>query len=60
MLRSDLYDYCDANIVIKGTITVTDPENAKRNMTVAFKNNIPFINYISKINDDAEDLDVVK
>ena len=63
MLRSDLYDYCDANIVIKGTITVTDPENAKRNMSFAFKSNVPFINYISEINDvqvdNAEDLDVV-
>ena len=63
MLRSDLYDYSDAYIVIKGTITVTDPENAKRNMSFAFKSNVPFINYISEINDvqvdNAEDLDVV-
>ena len=63
MLRSDLYDYSDAYIVIKGTITVTDPENAKRNMSFAFKSNVLFINYISEINDvqvdNAEDLDVV-
>ena len=63
MLRSDLYDYSDAYIVIKGTITVTDPENAKRNMSFAFKSNVSFINYISEINDvqvdNAEDLDVV-
>ena len=63
MLRSDLCDYSDAYIVVKGTITVTDPDNAKRNKSVAFKNNAPFINCISKINgvqiDNAEDLDVV-
>ena len=50
MLRSDLCDYCDAYIVVKGTITVTNPDNAKRNKTVAFKNNAPFINCISKMN----------
>ena len=37
--------------------------NDKKNNTVAFKNNAPFINCISKINgvkiDNAEDLDVV-
>ena len=63
MLRSDLCDFSDAYIVVKGTITVTDPDNAKRNKSVAFKNNAPFINCISKINgvkiDNAEDLDVV-
>ena len=62
MLRSDLCDFNDVYIV-KGTITVTDPDNAKRNNSVAFKNNAPFINCISKINgiqiDNAEDLDVV-
>ena len=50
-------------IVAKGVITVTEPENAKRNKSVAFKNNAPFINWFSKINgiqiDNAEDLDVV-
>ena len=50
MLRSDLCDFSDAYIVVKGTITVTDPDNAKRNKSVAFKNNAPFINCISKIN----------
>ena len=30
MLRSDLCDFSDAYIVLKGTITVTDPDNAKR------------------------------
>ena len=63
MLRSDLWDYSDAYIVVKVNITVTAPDNAKRNKSVAFKNNAPFINCISKINgvqiDNAEDLDVV-
>ena len=63
MLRSNLRDFSDAYIVVKGTITVTNPDNAKRNKAVAFKNNAPFINCISKINgvkiDNAEDLDVV-
>ena len=63
MLRSDLCDFNDAYIVVKGTITVTNPDNAKRNQAVAFKNNAPFINCNSKIKgvkiDNAEDLDVV-
>ena len=63
MLRSDLCDFSDSYIVVEGTITVTNPDGAKRNKSVAFKNNAPFINCISKINgvqiDNAEDLDVV-
>ena len=63
MLRSDLWDFSDAYIVVKGTISVTDPDDAKRNKNVAFKNTMPFINCISKINvvqiDNAEDLYVV-
>ena len=30
MLRSDLCDFSDAYIVLKGTITVTEPDNAKK------------------------------
>ena len=30
MLRSDLFDFNDAYIVVKGTITVTEPDNAKK------------------------------
>ena len=49
--------------VVKGTITVVRPDNAKKNKATTFKNNVPFINCISKINgvkiDNAEDLDVV-
>ena len=63
MLRSDLCNFSDMYIVVKGTITITNPNSTKRNKAVAFKNNSPFINCISKINgvqiDNAEDLDVV-
>ena len=63
MLRSDLCDFNDAYIVLKGTITVNNKNNAKWNKAVAFKNNAPFINCISKFNgvkiDNAEDLDGV-
>ena len=63
MLRSDLCDFSDAYIVVKGTFTALKPNNAKWNKAVTFKNNAPFINCISKINgvkiDNAEDLDVV-
>ena len=30
MLRSDLCDFSDAYIVVKGTITVVRPQNAKK------------------------------
>ena len=63
MLKSDLCGFSDAYIVVKGIITVTDPNNAKRNKEITFKNNAPFINCIAKINgikiNNAEDLDVV-
>ena len=64
MLRSDLCDFSGAYIVVKETITAEGDNNAnKRNENLAFKNNAPFINCISKINgvkiDNAEDLDVV-
>ena len=64
MLRSDLCDFSDAYIVVKGDITLeVDNDANKRNKNLAFKNNAPFINCISKINgvktDNAEDLDVV-
>ena len=63
MLRSDLCGYSDAYIVVKGDNIVTDPNDAKGNKTVAFKNNEPFTDCILKINsvqiDNAEDLDVV-
>ena len=64
MLRSDLCDFNDACIVVKGDITLEGDNDAnKQNKNLAFKNNAPFINCISKINgvkiDNAEDLDVV-
>ena len=63
MLRPDLRNFSDAYIVVKGVNAVTNPDDAKRNKVVAFKNNAPFINCISKINgvqtDNAEDLHVV-
>ena len=63
MLRSDLCGFSDAYIVVKGTIAGVRSNNAKRNKSVAFKNNASFINCIPKINgvkiDNAEDLDVV-
>ena len=63
MLRSDLYDFSDAYIVVKGTITVTGTNNrSRKNRPLAFKNNSPFISCISKINNtitDTQDLDVV-
>ena len=56
-------DFSDAYIVVKGTVTVTGPDNGEINKIVAFKNNAPFINRISKFNgeqiDNAEDLNVV-
>ena len=67
MLRSDLCDFSDAYIVVKGDITLTKTNGRGiidiRNRFLAFKNNAPFTNCISKINnvliDNAEDLDVV-
>ena len=64
MLISDFYDFSDAYVVAKGTITLDAENNAnKRNKSVAFKNNAPFINCISRINgvqiDKAEDLDAI-
>ena len=63
MFRSNLCNYSNAYIIVEWDITVTNPNNAKRNKAVAFKNNAPFINCIWKINgikiENAEDLDVV-
>ena len=71
MLRSNLCDYSDAYILVKGTITVTAPgvnNNAnnikdKGNRPLILKNNASFVSCISRINDelieDADDLDIV-
>ena len=66
MLRSDLCDFSDAYIVVKGTVTLTKTNGSGivdiRNRFLAFKN-APFTNCISNINniliDNAENLDVV-
>ena len=57
MLRSNLCDYADVQILAKGTITITgagdDDDAAKRlderNKGVIFKNCAPFTKYISRI-----------
>ena len=71
MLRSNLCDFSDAYILVKGTITVTAAgfnNNAnnirdKRNRPVILKSNAPFVSYIKRINgeliEDADDLDIV-
>ena len=68
ILRSDLCDYSDAYILVKGTITVTIDRRsvagiAAYDKKLALKNNAPFIPCISKINgeliENAEDLDFV-
>ena len=67
MLRSDLCHYSDAYIVVKGDITLAIINGRGiidiRNRFLTFKNNSPFTNCISKINnvliDNVEDLDIV-
>ena len=67
MLRSDLYDYSDAYIVVKGDIILTKAIKRRpidiRNRFLAFKKSAPFTNCISKINnvlvENTEDLDIV-
>ena len=71
MLRSNLCDYSDAHILVKGTITVAalgannDANNIrdKKNRPLILKNNAPFVSCITRINgeliEDADDLDIV-
>ena len=64
MLRSDVCDYNDANIVVKETITLEGTNaNNRTDKKLSFKNNPSFRSCISKINDtlidNAEDLDFV-
>ena len=70
MLRSNLCDYSNAYILVKGTITVTalgannDANNIrdKRSRPLILKNNAPFVSCIIRINgeliEDADDLDI--
>ena len=54
MLRSDLCDFSDTCIVVKGDITLTKSNGRGiidiRNRFLALKNNAPFTNCLSKIN----------
>ena len=63
MLQSDSCDYSNAYIVVKRTITVTNPNNDAYDKKLAFKKNAPFISCITKINntlmDNTENLDIV-
>ena len=65
MLRSDLCDFSDAYIVVRGKIIVSADEKDRDEMIrqVILKNNAPFISCISKINGalvgNAENLDIV-
>ena len=69
MLRSNLCDYSDAYILVKGTVTVhgvvngAENEIRRRNRPLIFKNNAPFVSCMTKINnefiEDADDLDIV-
>ena len=70
MLRSDLCDYADAYILVKGTITITgagDDVDARRlderNKGIIFKICAPFTKCLSRINgreiDNAKDIDIV-
>ena len=70
MLRSNLCDYADAYILVKGTITITgagDDDAAKRlderNKCVIFNNCAPFTKCMNRINntdiDNAQDIDIV-
>ena len=70
MLRSNLCDYADAYILVKGTIIITATWNDdaarrldERDKGVTFKNCAPFTKRISRINnrdiDNAQDIDIV-
>ena len=70
MLKSDLFDYADAYIFVKGTITITGHGDDaatrqldERNKGVTFKNCAPFTKCISRINntdiDNAQVIDIV-
>ena len=63
ILRSDLCDYSDAYIVVKGTIIATRPGSFMYDKKLALKNNSPFTSCFPKRNntliDNAEDLDIV-
>ena len=64
MLRSNLYDYSDAYILVKGTITVAGNNlRDRQDRSLILKNNAPFFSCKTGINgeliEDADDLDIV-
>ena len=63
VLRSDLCDCSDAYIVVKGDITVTDPNTNAYDKKLSFINNVLFtsciVNISSTLIDNAEYLDIV-
>ena len=69
MLKSNLCDYSDAYILVKGTITVNgivngaENEILRRNRPLILKNNASFVSCMTKLNnefiEDADDLDIV-
>ena len=70
MLKSNLCDYNDAYILVKGKITIAGAgadaaarQADERNKSVILKNCAPFVNCISEINntqiDNAKDIDIV-
>ena len=63
MLRSDLCDYSNPYIVVKGNIIATEVNNNVYDKKLAFKNHAPFNGCITKISNiltgNAEDLDIV-
>ena len=69
MLRSNLCDYANAYILVRGTITINGAGNDasklldERNKGVIFKNCAPFTKCISRISntniDNAQDIDIV-
>ena len=70
MLRSNLCDYADAYILVKGPITITGAGNDdatkqadERDKGATFKNCAPFTKCIKRINnadiDNAQDIDIV-
>ena len=45
MLRSDLCHFSDVYIVVKGTISVTNPDNNAFGKKLAFENNVFFLHF---------------
>ena len=70
MLKSNLCDYADAQVLVNGRSTITGAgdngaarQAVERDKGVTFKNCAPFVKYINRINnteiDNAKDIDIV-